>query len=77
MRISTIAFAGIFALLLGTNGWTQNSTILDDNDADAKRALIAMKMAGDLQQKRWAEAWVVLSSVALGMGIDKCDFSED
>ena len=51
----------------------QFAGILDANDSDAKRVL-ATTGTGNLVNRQHAEAWMVLSSVALGMGLGDATF---
>ena len=54
--------------------FAQFASILDANDVDANRTLHATTATGDLTNRQHAEAWVVFSSVAAGMGTEKCNF---
>ena len=49
-----------------------STKILDFNDEDALTTLKNMAITGDNHAKIFAEAWIVLSSVALGEGLAQC-----
>lgn len=51
--------------------------ILDLNDSDALIVLKAMALVGDNHAKLLAEAWDVLSSIAMGEGRQRCGFDND
>lgn len=52
------------------------SSVLDLNDPDAKRTLALMAATGELKNRILAEGWIVVSSIALGVGIEKCSFPQ-
>ena len=66
----------MFLFLSATSLFAQFTSILDANDVDAKRTLHAMTATGDLANRKHAEAWVVLASVAAGIGGEKCSPAE-
>lgn len=51
--------------------------ILDLNDADSLIVLKVMALAGDNRTKLLAEAWNVLSSIAIGEGRLSCGFPDE
>ena len=73
----------LVALLLATPVCADESVtmpathILDLNDADASAALKAMALVGDNHAKLLAEAWIVLSSIAMGQGRARCGFDDE
>lgn len=81
MKISkaVLSLALLFVMLTTPPTFAQYTSILDSNDADAKRTILSVMATSNLSSTPNAEAWMVLSSVALGMGIEKCHFpkSED
>jgi hypothetical protein len=52
------------------------SNILKIDDGSARRLLAEMSAKGDLKTPQHSEAWAVVASVALGMGIEKCGFPQ-
>lgn len=56
---------------------TSATHILNLNDNDALIALKAMALAGDNHSKLLAEAWLVLSSIALGEGRQRCGLPDE
>lgn len=52
----------------------QPSNILEIDDSSANLLLRAMASKGDPGTPQHSEAWTVLSTVALGMGLEKCGF---
>jgi hypothetical protein len=54
----------------------QPSNILLIDDRAAKLLLSAMSFKGDLKTPQHSEAWAVVSTVALGMGLEKCGFAK-
>ena len=54
----------------------QSSTILKIDDAAAKKLLIEMISKGDLKIPDHSAAWTVMSTVAFGMGLEKCGFPQ-
>jgi hypothetical protein len=73
IAMSKVVFAGVIAL--SAFGLTAKAAdILDQNDAASKRTLTEMGAIGELSDKQNAEAWIVISSVATGMGLEQCNF---
>jgi hypothetical protein len=56
-------------------GAQQSSNILEIDDSSALLLLKEMASKGDLRTPQHSEAWTVLSTVALGMGLEKCGFA--
>ena len=52
----------------------EDASVLQLNDRAAGLLMKEMAKTGDLRNRSHAEAWVVLASVALGTGIEKCGF---
>ncbi len=53
-----------------------SSNILKIDDASARRLLAQMSSQGNLKTAQHSEAWAVVATVALGMGIEKCGFPQ-
>jgi hypothetical protein len=69
------AAALAFSLLITIGASKADNSVLDLNDAVASRVLHQMAAEGNLKgNKLFSEAWVVISSVAMGMGLEKCHF---
>lgn len=68
--ILSIVLSPVFAMA------QQPSNILEIDDNSAKLLLGAMWSKGDLETPRHSEAWTVVSTVALGMGLEKCGFAK-
>ncbi|NPV25807.1 hypothetical protein [Bradyrhizobium aeschynomenes] len=70
------AFTLLFLALLSDSACAQSADVLDLNDVDARRTLLLVTATSDLDTKVNAGAWIVLSSVAMGMGVEKCHFPQ-
>ena len=55
---------------------TNHASVLQLDDGAAKSLMQEMVQTGDLRNRSHAEAWVVLVSVALGAGLEKCGFPQ-
>lgn len=60
----------------GAGKTRQPSNILEIDDSSAKLLLRAMSSNGDLKTPQHSDAWIVVSTVALGMGLEKCGFAK-
>jgi len=68
------AIAFFFFITIGA--CKADNSVLDLNDAASSRVLQEMSSEGDLKDNKFfAEAWVVISSVAMGMGLENVTFS--
>ena len=68
---TTAAISFVFVITIGV--CRADNRVLDLNDAASNRVLQQMSSGGNLKgNKFFAEAWVVISSVAMGMGLEKC-----
>lgn len=54
----------------------QRSDVLQLDDRSANRLLGEMVERGNLDTREHAEAWIVVATIALGMGLEKCGFSK-
>jgi hypothetical protein len=70
----TVILAMVLLAPLPAHSQSSWSDILDLNDQDAAVRLHAMTEKGDLITKEFAEAWIVLASVAQGAGLEHCGF---
>jgi hypothetical protein len=61
---------------LSDHAQAAETSVLDLNDADARRTLTLMAATGNLRDRVSAESWIVISSVAMGMGFEKCSFPQ-
>jgi hypothetical protein len=52
------------------------SSILKLDDSSAKSLLMAMTSKGDLKTPQHSEAWTVVSTIAMGMGLEQCGFAQ-
>lgn len=78
MKFIYAGFVGFCALLALSNAvfGQQNSDVLNLDDEDAAFRLSEMATKGDLTTPGHAGAWIVLSSVALGVGRETCGLPE-
>ena len=67
-------FIIVVLVLISAEAGAQTRSILDENDVVSRRVLTTMSVTGNLKDKQNAEAWVVVSSIALGMGMEQCNF---
>jgi len=72
-------FAGLINIVLPDSTLSQKAgavdlSILDADDDASERILRRMGRMADMNSRESAQAWIVISSVALGMGIQKCFF---
>jgi hypothetical protein len=62
-----------WSIAVGTS--KAENSVLDLNDESSRKVLQQMASEGNLKNNKLrAEAWVVISSVAIGMGVEKCHF---
>jgi hypothetical protein len=90
-RIEVFISTLLLCLVLGYSAfadslWGHNGSVMrlvaDDrsvlqlDDVAANSLLQKMMRTGDLRNRSYAEVWVVLVSVALGTGLEKCGFPQ-
>ena len=74
-KIVVVTLIGSVWWNIAINVCNAENSVLDLNDESSRKVLQQMASEGKLKDnKLQAEAWLVLSSVAMGTGIEKCHF---
>jgi hypothetical protein len=66
----------LLIVCLSDQGKAADDSVLDQNDVAARQTLTLMAATGTLKDRVFAESWIVISSVAMGMGFEKCSFPQ-
>jgi hypothetical protein len=75
VSLAWAATAAILSLVVTVRASATEPSVLDLNDEASRMLLKRMSAEGNLKaNKLAAEAWVIVSSVAMGMGLQKCHF---
>ena len=70
-----VCIMGFFWWNIAIAACKAENSVLDLNDDSSRKLLRQMSSEGNLKDnKLFAGAWIVVSSVALGMGLEKCHF---